>query len=74
MCGAHEMHRRRVKYSLGEHLTDNRFEKYIVYLRGKKVKMYSDKPFVVSIDGEIISGKEFTVEILEKSLNFGFTE
>lgn len=62
------------KYSLGEHLTDKRFEKYIVYLRGKKVKMYSDKPFVVSIDGEIISGKEFTVEILEKSLNFGFTE
>ncbi len=62
------------KYSLGEHLTDKRFEKYITYLRGKSIKMYSKNPFVVSIDGEIIAGTEFTVEILEKSLNFGFTE
>ena len=43
-------------------------------MRGKKVKMHSDNDFVVSIDGEIIEGKEFTVEILEKALNFGFTE
>ncbi len=62
------------KYEQGSHLTDKRFEKYIVYLRGKTVKMYSDKPFVVSLDGEIISGTEFTVKILEKSLNFGFTK
>ena len=62
------------KYSLGEHLTDKRFEKHIIYLRGKKVKMYSDKNFVVSIDGEIIEGKEFSVEILEKALNFGIIE
>ncbi|MBO5926908.1 MAG: diacylglycerol kinase family lipid kinase [Clostridia bacterium] len=59
------------KYELGNHLTDKKFDKFIIYLRGKTVKMYSKKPFVVSIDGEIISGTEFTVKILEKSLKFG---
>lgn len=62
------------QYELGNHLTDERFKKYVVYTRGKTVKMHSNKPFVVSIDGEIITGTDFTVKILEKSLNFGFVK
>ena len=62
------------QYELGKHLTDERFKKYVVYTRGKTVKMHSNKPFVVSIDGEIITGTDFTVKILEKSLNFGFVK
>ncbi len=62
------------QYELGNHLTDKRFKKYIVYTRGKTVKMYSDKPFEVSIDGEIVIGKRFTVEMIEKSLNFAIPE
>ncbi len=62
------------QYELGNHLTDERFKKYVVYTRGKTVKMHSNKPFVVSIDGEIIRGTDFTVKILQKSLNFGFVK
>ena len=62
------------QYELGNHLTDKRFEKYLLYTRGKTVKMYSKKPFNVSLDGEIITGRTFTVEILEKALNFAMPE
>ena len=62
------------QYELGNHLSDKRFEKYLLYTRGKTVKMYSKKPFNVSLDGEIITGKTFTVEILEKALNFAMPE
>ncbi len=62
------------KYEQGKHLTDKKFSKITKYLRAKEVKMHSDKPFDVSLDGEIITGTDFTVKILEKSINFGFTK
>ena len=62
------------QYELGKHLEDKRFEKLLVYKRAKKVKIYSDKPFDVCIDGEIITGKEFEIEILEKAINFAVEE
>ena len=58
------------QYELGNHLKDKRFENLLVYKRAKKVKIYSDKPFDVCIDGEIITGKEFEIEILSKAINF----
>lgn len=58
------------QYELGNHLNDKRFEKYISYTQAKNVKVYSDKPFDICIDGEIINGTNFEIEILEKAIEF----
>ena len=62
------------QYELGKHLDDKRFDKLLVYKRTKKVKLYSDKPFDVCIDGEILNGTEFEIEIMEKAINFAIEE
>ncbi len=62
------------EYERGKHLDDNRFEKLLVYKRAKKVKLYSNKDFDVCIDGEILNGKEFQIEILNKAINFAIAE
>lgn len=58
------------QYEKGRHLDDKRFEKYISYTQAKNVKISSNKPFNICIDGEIINGKEFEIEILEKAIDF----
>ena len=58
-------------YKKGEHLDNKRISKLLEYRRSSKVKVYSNKDFDVCIDGEIISGKEFEVEILNKAIKFG---
>ena len=58
------------QYEKGRHLDDKRFEKYITYTQAKNVKISSNKPFNICIDGEIINGKEFEIEILEKAIDF----
>ena len=62
------------QYELGNHLSDKRFEKYISYTQAKNIKIYSKKPFDICIDGEIINGKEFEVEIIEKAIDFAILE
>ena len=62
------------QYELGKHLEDERFKDLLVYKRAKKVKLYSDKLFDVCIDGEIINGTEFEIEVLEKAINFAVEE
>lgn len=62
------------QYELGNHLNDKRFDKLLVYKRAKKVKIYSSKPFDVCIDGEIITGTEFNIEVLHKAINFAIEE
>ncbi len=58
------------KYKDGLHLKDDKFKKILTYTRAEKVKLYSDKPFSISVDGEIISDKEFNIEIIPKALKF----
>ena len=58
-------------YKKGEHLENKRIKKLITYTRANKVKVYSNKKFDVCIDGEIIQGNEFNVEILHKAIKFG---
>jgi diacylglycerol kinase (ATP) len=62
------------KYEKGLHLDDKRFEKYISYTQAKNVKIYSKKPFDICIDGEIITGKEFEIEIVEKAIEFAIID
>ena len=62
------------KYQNGLHLTDKKIQKFIKYRRAKKVRVYSQKEFDLCVDGEIISGKDFTIEILPLHINVGMIE
>lgn len=58
-------------YRKGLHLDDDRLKDLVVYERADKAKIYSDGDFDVCIDGEIIRGDSFNVEILNKAIKFG---
>ena len=58
-------------YQKGEHLENKQIADLVTYTRGKTAKVYSDSDFEVCVDGEIITGKNFEVEILHKKIKFG---
>ena len=53
-------------YTKGKHL--DRKRKKIVYRQAKEIKMVSPKDFDVCVDGEMICGKEFKVEVCPKAI------
>lgn len=57
-------------YKRGGHLEDRRFKKYLNYMRARKIEVFSDKEIPVSIDGELVFTKDFTVEIEKSAINF----
>ncbi len=57
-------------YKKGEHLRDERFKKYVTYVRAKKVELVSDKPITVGLDGEIIETKRLCAKVCEGAVNF----
>ncbi len=58
-------------YKEGRHLTDPRFENYIVYKRGKCVEIASPDPhFACSLDGEVIYGQNIHATVMEKAIRF----
>ena len=60
------------EYEKGTHLSDKRFDKYVNYRRGKVVEVESvdGSEMHFSIDGELQFAKKFSVEIVEKAINF----
>ncbi len=57
-------------YKSGNHLEDNRFSEYIMYRRCKKVQFMSEENIAVTIDGELVTGKNFDCEIVPKGIKF----
>lgn len=57
-------------YKVGTHLDNPAFQKFTVYRRAKKVKISAPEGFVYSLDGELVTGSEFTVEVLPRALRF----
>ncbi|MCR4911795.1 MAG: hypothetical protein K5925_04660 [Bacilli bacterium] len=57
-------------YTKGEHLSNEKLLKRIVYRKAKVVEMNSAKPFDICVDGEILKGTEFKVEVMPKALKF----
>ena len=53
-------------YTKGKHLDKPR--KKIVYRQAKEIKMVSPKEFDVCVDGEMIKGNNFTVEVCPKAI------
>lgn len=57
------------KYEKGLHLEDRTCHGVIKYRRARHVELSSNRVFYLSLDGEMISGSHFTVDVLEKSVN-----
>ncbi|MBE5744042.1 MAG: YegS/Rv2252/BmrU family lipid kinase [Clostridiales bacterium] len=62
------------KYEKGEHLDDKKLSNIILYRQAKRIKLTSKKEFLLCVDGEIYSAKEFNLEIIPKALNFALPE
>lgn len=57
-------------YTKGEHLTNEKLLKRIIYKKAKRVDIIGEKEIDICVDGEIVKGKEFTVEVMPKALKF----
>ncbi len=58
-------------YTAGTHLEDPRMKEIVRYTRAKKLIVESTKGLLpVSLDGEVIEHKQFTVEIVPGGVNF----
>ncbi len=61
-------------YKAGEHLDDPRFHRVIRYRRGKVIEVEGKPGFTVSLDGEIVKGTSFRVEVIPGGLRFAVPE
>lgn len=55
-------------YTNGEHLDNPKFAKKIVYRQAKKVRVSAPKTINLCLDGEMVAGKEFNVEMIPASI------
>ncbi len=62
------------KYEKGLHLDDKRFEKIVTYRQAEKVRLYSNKPFDLCVDGEMYIGNDFTLQMAKNAINFAIPE
>ena len=57
-------------YEKGEHINHPAVKNIMTYKRVKEVKVVSQKETEISLDGEMLKGKEFNIKCLQKALNF----
>ena len=57
-------------YAEGRHLEAPQLQRYVVYRRGKKVEIEAEEGFAISLDGEILDGSRFSVEIVPYGIRF----
>ncbi|MBQ9079773.1 MAG: diacylglycerol kinase family lipid kinase [Clostridia bacterium] len=57
-------------YTAGQHLDDPRFAHQVVYRRGKLIHVSAPEGFAMSVDGEIVDGTEFDIEIKPAAVRF----
>ena len=57
-------------YKAGSHLEDPRFKSFVLYRRGRVIEVSGKPGFMVSLDGEIVEGESFRVEVIPGGLQF----
>ncbi len=58
-------------YSRGEHLENKLFKNKIIYRQAKHIDIASKKDLInIGLDGEVVPGTKFTVDILPQAINF----
>ena len=58
------------RYQHGEHLDNKKLLKRIVYRKAKVIDIIGKKDIDICVDGEIVRGKEFKVEVMPKAIKF----
>lgn len=58
------------RYTKGEHLDNEKLMKRIVYRKAKEVEIISKKDVDICVDGEMIRGSYFKVEVMPKAIKF----
>ena len=49
-------------------------KKLLYYKQVKKARIFADTEFDLCIDGEMLVGKEFNLEVVPKAINFAIPE
>lgn len=57
-------------YTLGKHLDDPKVSKRFIYRQSKTVDVHSDKQIELCLDGEMLPGNDFHIEILPQAISF----
>lgn len=57
-------------YTDGKHLDLPKYENKIIYRQGKHIHVSAPEGFAMSVDGEIVEGTEFDIEVRPAALNF----
>lgn len=57
-------------YTKGEHLDNPKLMKKFVYRRAKEIEIIGKKNIDICVDGEIVNGQTFKVEVMPKALKF----
>lgn len=57
-------------YIKGTYLDKENIQPYVKYTTGKSAEIFAEHDFDVAVDGEIIRGKHFNIEIINKAIKF----
>ena len=62
------------RYQKGEHLDNEKLMKRIVYRRAKNIEIIAPKDIDICVDGEMIRGDHFTVEVVPGAIKLAMPE
>lgn len=57
-------------YTAGKHLDDPKTSRHFIYRQAKTVDIHSDKQIELCLDGEMLAGNDFHVEVLPQAISF----
>ncbi|MFA5562542.1 MAG: diacylglycerol kinase family protein [Eubacteriales bacterium] len=57
-------------YANGTHLTSEQCRPYLVYRRAKHLKVSNGRDFAIILDGEIVAGNDFDIDIVPRAIRF----
>ena len=57
-------------YTAGKHLDEPKASKHFIYRQSKTVDVHCDKEIELCLDGEMLAGNDFHIEILPKAISF----
>lgn len=57
-------------YTLGKHLDDPKVSRHFIYRQSKTVDVHSDNPIELCLDGEMLPGNDFHMEIIPQAISF----
>lgn len=57
-------------YTNGTHLDNPSYAKHFIYRRAKSIEIHSAKPLELCLDGEMLTGQDFKVEVVPSAISF----